>query len=99
MGDYIRINVQLIDAEAGARCRDPHIWGTYLQFGWRRLALGLKEDFDGAATVLVDLLEIKPEINSLAQFRAYRPWGNSEYWALFEKTAAAGLHQLGLPND
>jgi hypothetical protein len=41
------------------------------------------------------MLKLKPEANSLAQFRALRPWGNPRYWELFEKTAATGLRRIG----
>ena len=44
-------------------------------------------------------LELNPEVDSLAQFRAYRPWGNPQYWALFEKTAAAGVRRAGFPGE
>jgi TolB-like protein len=27
------------------------------------------------------------------------PWGNPQYWALFEQTAGAGLRRAGLPDD
>jgi hypothetical protein len=33
-------------------------------------------DLDGANTAIPELLRIKPEINSFARFRSYRPWGN-----------------------
>ena len=42
---------------------------------------------------------LNPEVDSLARFRAYRPWGNPQYWELFEKTAAAGVRQAGFPDE
>jgi TolB-like protein/class 3 adenylate cyclase len=62
-------------------------------------ALGLKDDLDGAKTALAESLKLNPEVNSLARFRVYRPWGNPEYWALFEKTVAAGLRRVSFPNQ
>ena len=61
-------------------------------------ALGLKGDLDGARAELGESLKLEPEMNSLARFRANRPWGNAQYWALFEKTAAAGVRRVGFPD-
>jgi adenylate cyclase len=85
-----------IDLLIKSRAANPRAWVTY--FGLAG-ALALKGDLDGANTVLAGLQKIKPEVNSLAQFRVYRPWGNPEYWALYEKTAAAGLRRAGLPDE
>jgi adenylate cyclase len=79
-----------------SRTANPRLWVAHFALA---AALGLKGDLDGAGTILVDLLKIKPEINSLTQFRAHRPWGNPKYWTLFEKTAAAGLRQVGFPDE
>jgi adenylate cyclase len=75
---------------------NPRLWVTHFALA---AALGLKGDLDGAGTVLVDLVKIKPEVNSLARFRTYRPWGNRQYWELFENTAAAGLRRVGFPDQ
>jgi hypothetical protein len=45
------------------------------------------------------LLKVKPMVNSLARFRDFCPWGNPQYWALCEKTAAAGLRRTGFPDE
>jgi TolB-like protein/Tfp pilus assembly protein PilF len=79
-----------------SRAASPRPWVTH--FGLAA-ALGLVGDLEGAKAVLADSLKLNPEVNSLAQFRAYRPWGNSQYWTLFEKTAAAGLRTAGLPEE
>jgi adenylate cyclase len=62
-------------------------------------ALGLKGDLDRAREALARSLAIQPDVNSLARFRALRPWGNAQHWALFEKTAAAGLRRVGFPDE
>jgi hypothetical protein len=62
-------------------------------------ALGLNGDLDGAKASLAASLNLNPEVDSLARFRAYRPWGSPQYWALFEKTAAAGVRQAGFPDE
>jgi tetratricopeptide (TPR) repeat protein len=79
-----------------SRAANPRPWVTH--FGLAA-ALGLKGDIDGAKTAIAELLKVKPEVNSLAQFRTYRPWGNPQYWALYEKTAAAGLRRAGFPDE
>jgi adenylate cyclase len=79
-----------------SRAANPRPWVTH--FGLAG-ALGLKGDLDGAKTAIAELLNVKPEVNSLARFRAYRPWGNPEYWTLYEKTAAAGLRRAGFPDE
>ena len=79
-----------------SRAANPRPWVTH--FGLAA-ALGLKGDLDGAKAALAEAIKLNPEVNSLAQFRAYRPWGNPQYWALFEKTAAAGLRRVGFPDE
>ena len=85
-----------IDLLIKSRAANPRPWVTH--FGLAA-ALGLIDDLEGAKAVLAQSLKLNPEVNSLARFRAYRPWGNSQYWALYEQTAAAGLHQAGFPDE
>jgi hypothetical protein len=47
----------------------------------------------------MESLKLNPQVDSLARFRAYRPWGSPQYWALFEKTAAAGVRQAGFRDE
>ena len=79
-----------------SRAASPRPWVTH--FGLAA-ALGLNRDLDGAKAALAESLKLNPEVDSLARFRFYRPWGNPQYWALFEKTAATGLRQAGLPDE
>ena len=85
-----------IDLLIKSRAANPRPWVTH--FGLAA-ALALEGDLDGAKAALAESLKLNPEVNSLARFRAYRPWGNPEYWALFDKTAAAGLRRLGFPAE
>jgi len=62
-------------------------------------ALGLKGDLVEAKAVLAEAIKLKPEINSLARWRDENPVGNREYWALADKTVAAGLRRAGLPDE
>jgi adenylate cyclase len=81
-----------IDLLIKSRAANPRTWVTHFALAG---ALGLKGDLDGANAALAELLKVKPEVNSLAQFCAYRPWGNPQYWRLYEKTAAVGLRRTG----
>jgi adenylate cyclase len=79
-----------------SRAANPRPWVTH--FGLSG-ALGLIDDLEGAKAALAESLKLNPEVDSLARFRAYRPWGSPQYWALFEKTAAAGVRQAGFPDE
>jgi TolB-like protein/Flp pilus assembly protein TadD len=60
---------------------------------------GLMGDFDEARSVLGDALKLKPEVNSIEQLRAYRPWiTNPPFWALLEQTINLGLRRAGFPD-
>jgi len=45
------------------------------------------------------MLELNPKAGSLARCRTLRPWGNPQYWTLFEQTAAVGLRRAGFPDQ
>jgi len=79
-----------------SRAENPRPWVTHFALA---AALGLKGSLDEAKAVLVESLKLNPKVDSLARFRAYRPWGSPQYWALFEKTAAAGVRQAGFPDQ
>jgi len=53
-----------------------------------------------ARAALAEGIKLKPEVNSLAAWRANRPWEtNPEFAKLAEKTLYAGLRQAGLPDE
>jgi adenylate cyclase len=55
---------------------------------------------DEARTALAEALRLKPEVNSLARYRASTPWiANPQHWALREKTLNIGLRRAGLPDE
>ena len=63
-------------------------------------ALGLRGDLDEARAAVAEALRIKPEVDSLAKYRAFTPWiGNPRHWALREKTLNAGLRCAGFPDE
>jgi TolB-like protein len=79
-----------------SRATNPRPWVTHLGLAG---ALGLKGEIGSAKTAVAEAVKLNPEVSSLARFRDYRPWGNPRYWALFEKTAAAGLRRAGFPDE
>ena len=63
-------------------------------------ALGLRGNLDEARSALAKSINLQPEINSLARWRASRPYfGNPQYQALVESTFSSGLRQAGLPDE
>jgi adenylate cyclase len=85
-----------IDLLIKSRAANPRPWFTHFALA---AAAGLKGDLDEARTAIAESLKLNPEVDSLERFRARRPWGNSQYWALFAKTAAVGLRRAGLPEQ
>jgi adenylate cyclase len=63
-------------------------------------AFGLRGDVDEAREALAEALRLKPEVNSLARYRAVTPWiTNPRHWALRDKTLNAGLRRAGFPDE
>jgi hypothetical protein len=63
-------------------------------------ALGLQGDLGGAKAALAEALRLKPEINTLARYRAATPWiTNPKHWALRDKTLNVGLRRAGFPDE
>jgi hypothetical protein len=87
-----------MDLFTKARTANPRSWFHPLELAG---ALGLKGDLDGAKAALAELLKLKPEINSLAQWHEYVPWTSKEssprFWALQDKTFSEGLRRIGFP--
>jgi TolB-like protein/class 3 adenylate cyclase/Tfp pilus assembly protein PilF len=79
-----------------ARAANPRNWLIHFLLA---AALGLRGDVDGARAALAESLKRNPDVDSLAAYRAFRPWGSPQYWALFEETAAVGLRRAGLLDE
>jgi adenylate cyclase len=84
-----------IDLLIKSRAANPRPWFTHFALA---ATMGLKGDLDGAKAALAESLKLNLEVDSLARFRARRPWGDPQYWALFEETAAAGVRRVGFPD-
>lgn len=88
---------EAVDLLKKARAANPRIYVFHLHLV---AALGLKGDLEEAKVALAEAIKLKPEINSLARWRAYRPDLNSApYRALAEKTVDIGLHLAGMPDE
>jgi tetratricopeptide (TPR) repeat protein len=87
---------EAIDLLRRARTANPRFWFIPLALA---SALGLKGNLEEAKTVLAEVIKLKPEVNSLARWRDENPVGDRDYWALWEKTAAAGLRRAGFPDE
>jgi adenylate cyclase len=86
-----------IDMLRKARAANSRMYYIHLYLAG---ALGVKGDLDEARAELGEAIKLKPEVASLAGWRAYRPWiANPPYWALMKKTFNVGLRRAGLPDE
>jgi tetratricopeptide (TPR) repeat protein len=82
-----------------ARALAPGVWDIHLQLA---AALGLKGDIDEAMREIAEAVKLKPDVNSIARFRALgvtQGFGNPPYQAMSERTIRAGLRRAGFPED
>ena len=83
----------LIKARAGA----PQVWWIHFYLAG---ALGLKGDLDGGRTSLAEGIKLKPQMNSIANFRDLRPYySNLKELQLEDRTVMEGLRRLGFPES
>jgi adenylate cyclase len=88
---------QGIDLLRQARVANPRFWWLHLNLAG---ALGFQGDIDGARASLNEATKLKPEVNSLAQWHAYMPWGTDpRYMRLIEPTLHVGLRRAGFPDE
>ena len=80
-----------------ASVANPNAYYVYLNLSG---ALALRGDLDEARSALAEALRLKPEVNTLARYRASTPWiTNPGHWALRDKTLNAGLRRAGFPEE
>ncbi len=90
------VKITPMPTRASARTENPRIYFFHLYLAG---ALGLDDDLDEAKTALADAIKLKPEVGSMARWRAYQPWiTNPQQWALREKTVNVGLRRAGFPD-
>jgi adenylate cyclase len=90
---------QAINFLRRARAEHPRMWWICLVLAG---ALGLKGDVDEARAEIAEALKLKPEVNSIARWRAIGPTmglGDPRFQALMEKTVYAGLRCAGFPDE
>ena len=91
---HVDAAVQLIRKACAA---SPRAYFVHLNLAG---ALGLRGDLEEARTALAEAIRLKPEVNSLARYRAATPWiANPKHWALRDKTLNAGLRRAGFPDE
>jgi len=80
-----------------ARAANPRLFFVHL---WLAAPLALRGELDEAKNALAQSLKLRPEISSLARWRAGYPWhGNTKFVALAEPTLYAGLRRAGFPEE
>src|SRR5262252_6871257 len=80
-----------------ARAANPRLFFAHL---WLASPLALRNELNEAKSALAASIRLRPEINSLAQWRAEYPWySNPQFVALAEPTLYAGLRRAGLPEE
>jgi adenylate cyclase len=80
-----------------ARAANPRLFFVHL---WLAAPLALKEELDEAKSALAQSLRLRPEISSLARWRAEYPWyGNTKFVAIADPTLYAGLRHAGFPEE
>jgi TolB-like protein len=85
-------NDQAIDFFRRARAANPRWWWTHFCLAG---ALGVNGELDEARAALTEGIKLKPEVDSVAQWRVHQPW----QWMLREQNLVAGLNRAGLPNQ
>ena len=90
---------QAINFLRRAQIESPWMW-------WIRLvlagALGFKGDVDEARAEIAEALKLKPEVNSIARWRAIGPamgLGDPRFQELMDKTVYPGLRSAGFPDE
>jgi TolB-like protein/tetratricopeptide (TPR) repeat protein len=80
-----------------ARAANPRLFFVHL---WLAAPLALRGELDEAKNALAESLKLRPEISSLARWRAQYPWySNAKFVALAEPTLYAGLRRAGFPEE
>jgi len=90
---------EAIDLLRKARAENPGLWWVHL---WLAGALGFRGDLDEARAEAAEATKLKPEVNSVARWRAgfvERGFGNVQFQALLEKTVFIGIRRAGFPDE
>ena len=86
-----------VDLLSKARAANPRLYFIHL---WLAGSLAVKGDLGAARSAVAASLELRPEVSSLARWRAENLfYTNPRFTALADKTVYAGLRQAGFPDD
>jgi TolB-like protein/Flp pilus assembly protein TadD len=88
---------EAIDLLRKARAGNPRLPVVHFYLAG---AFGLRGDIDEARAALDGALKLKPDVNSLARLRAFRPWiTNPPFWSFLERTINVGLRRIGFSEE
>jgi adenylate cyclase len=62
-------------------------------------ALGMRGDIDEARAEIAQSLKLKPEMNSVARFRAIESYQEPGFQSRHDKTIVLGLRRAGFPEE
>lgn len=83
-----------------ARTLAPGMWYVRLTLA---AALGLRGEIDEAKSEIAEAIKLKPEVNSIARWRAVMSThggaGHPQLEALYQKTTWVGLRRAGFPEE
>jgi adenylate cyclase len=85
-----------IDFLRKAVAERPGSWLVHMKLAG---ALGLRGDIDEARAEIAESLKLKPEMNSVARFRAIESYQEPGFQARHDKTIVLGLRRAGFPEE
>jgi adenylate cyclase len=85
-----------IDFLRKAVAERPGLWVPHLKLAG---AFGLRGDIDEARAEIAESLKLKPEMNSVARFRALEAYQEPGFQERHDKTIILGLRRAGFPED
>lgn len=90
---------EAVDLFRKARALAPGIWYVHLNLA---SALALRGDIDEARREIAEAVTLKPEVNSIARWRAVHAtqgFDHPQLLAMRQKTTFAGLRRAGFPEQ
>ena len=85
-----------IDFLRKAVAERPGFWLVHMKLAG---ALGVRGDIDEARAEIAESLKLKPEMNSVARFRAIELYQEPGFQARHDKTIVLGLRRAGFPEE
>jgi predicted Zn-dependent protease len=85
-----------IDFLRKAVAERPGSWLVHMKLAG---ALGVRGDIDEARAEIAESLKLKPEMNSVARFRALEAYQEPGFQERHDKTIILGLRRAGFPEE